>query len=136
MIERIHDEPFSPHNNDWAHPIDLRKLDDSSVQDLCIRTRRLADKRPSDRIPCSVPKRARRQLHANATRSRRVLEPAPGRRHQPDVQLYNAENGVGSGPASQARLRTLHRAWLLSPAGGMRAGALMAFWIAAELSAH
>ena len=55
MIERIYNEPFSPHNNDWAHPIDLRKLDDSRVQDLCIRSRRLADKRPSDRIPCSMP---------------------------------------------------------------------------------
>jgi hypothetical protein len=69
-----------------------------------------------------VPDKFQHQRQASAT--------------SPTPHLLNAENGVGCGAASQARARTLRRARLLSPAGGMRAGVLMAFWIVAEMSAH
>jgi hypothetical protein len=114
----------------------LRITDDNDAQDLRTQTGTTRDTRPGDRI-ASAPKRARRQR--KFMQKPRVPDEFRHRRQvyatSPTTpQLIDAENGVGGTPASRAR--ALRRARLLSPAGGMRAGVLTAFWIVAEMSAH
>lgn len=98
MIKRMHGEQSNPHNNDGACPRNgLRKLDDSGAEVLCMRSRRIGDIRSSDCIPSSTPKSARRQLHANAARSRRVLEPAQADATNPmsnSIMLKTASEAV------------------------------------------